>query len=117
MKVNTITEFRSFINELDLERGYTKDFLCLLFFKKEDRDFFIIDLEKRKVIQRSYTLSLDNEWIRHIEETIFYELDIEMYLNNKIDVKVLTFKTLEDLKKVEEFIKDNFKFLEKEGKI
>lgn len=32
------------------------------------------------------------------------------------DTTVLTFKTLEDLQKVEQFIKDNFKFLKKGGK-
>lgn len=122
MKVNTITEFYSFINELDLQCSYTKDFLYtknFLFniFINKDRDFFIMDLEKRKVIQISQTLSLDGVWIRHIDETTFYELDIEIYSNNKINIKVLTFKTLEDLQKVEQFIKDNFKFMKKGGKI
>ena len=119
MKINTITEFHSFINELDLQCSYTrdllytKDFLYNIFKNKDS--FFINDLEKRKVIQISQTLSLDGVWIRHIDETTFYELDIEMY-SNKIEIKVLTFKTLEDLKKVEQFVKDNFKFLKKGGK-
>lgn len=118
MKINEIREFHSFINELDLESGYTKDFLCTIFAYNyyKDRDFYILDLEKRKVIQTSQTFSLDSEWISHIEETILYELYMETYSNNNIDTTVLTFKTLEVLKKVEQFIKDNFKFLKKGGK-
>jgi len=57
---------------------------------------------------------LDSDWVSHIEEFIFYELYIETYLNNRADTMVLTFRTLEDLKKVEKFIKDNFKFLKKQ---
>ena len=45
MKVNTIIEFRSFINELGLEYGYPRNFLFNIFDCK-DRDFFIFDLEK-----------------------------------------------------------------------
>ena len=112
MKVNTIIEFRNFINELDLDHGYPRDFLYNIF-KNKDRDFYILDLEKRKVIQTLQTFSLDSEWISHIEETILYELYIATYSNNGADTMVLTFKTLEDLKKVEQFIKDNFKFLNK----
>ena len=124
MKVNTIIEFRSFINELDLKYGcITRKFLFNIF-ECKDRDFYILDLEKRKVIQTLQTFSLDSEWISHIEETVFYELYLEFYSNYKVfnkrnneDTTVLTFKTLEDLQKVEQFIKDNFKFLKKGGKI
>ena len=117
MKVNTIIEFRSFINELDLKYGcITRKFLFNIF-ECKDRDFYILDLEKRKVIQTSQTFSLDSEWISHVDETILYELYMETYSNNKVDTMVLTFKTLEDLKKVEQFIKDNFKFMKKGGKI
>ena len=95
----------------------TQEIFCIIFLKNKDRDFYILDLEKRKVIQTLQTFSLDSEWISHIEETILYELYIATYSNNKTDTMVLTFKTLEDLKKVEQFIKDNFKFLKKGGKI
>jgi len=116
MKVNTIIEFRSFINELGLEYGYPRNFLFNIF-ECKDRDFYILDLEKRKVVQTSQTFSLDNEWISNMEETVLYELYLEFYSNNNEDTTVLTFKTLETLKKVEQFIKDNFKFLKKGGKI
>ena len=115
MKVNTIIEFRSFINELGLKHGCTRKFLFNIF-ENKDRDFYILDLEKRKVVQTSQTFSLDSEWISHIEETVFYELYLEFYFDNNEDTTVLTFKTLEDLQKVEQFIKDNFKFLKKGGK-
>ena len=116
MKINTIIEFRNFINELDLDHGYPRDFLYNIF-KNKDRDFYILDLEKRKVVQTSQTFSLDSEWISHIEETILYELYIATYLNSGADTMVLTFKTLAALKKAEQFIKDNCKFLKKGGKI
>jgi hypothetical protein len=112
MQINTITEFKSFINDLDLYNNYTKEFLHHMF-KNKDRDFYILDLEKRKVIETSQTFSLDSEYISHIEEFTFYELYIETFSNNSDDTMVLTFKTLEDLKKVEQFIKKNFKFLKK----
>ncbi len=116
MKVNTIIEFRSFINELDLKYGCTTRKLLFNIFEYRDRDFYILDLEKRKVVQTSQTFSLDSEWISHIDEIIFYELYMETYSNNNTDTTVLTFKTLEALKKAEQFIKDNFKFLKKGGK-
>ena len=34
MKVNTILEFRNFINELDLDHGYPRDFLYNIFKKQ-----------------------------------------------------------------------------------
>ena len=123
MKINTIREFHNFLNELGLERGYIREFLYNIFTYNyyKDRVIYILDLEKRKVIQTRQTFSLDSEWISHIEETVFYELYLEFYLNytvfnkrNNEDTAVLTFKSLEDLKKVESFIKDNFKFLNKE---
>ena len=117
MKVNTIIEFRSFINELDLRYGCTTRKFLFNIFECKDRDFYILDLEKRKVVQTSQTFSLDNEWISNMEETVLYELYLEFYSNNNEDTTVLTFKTLETLKKVEQFIKDNFKFLKKGGKI
>jgi hypothetical protein len=122
MKVNTIREFHNFLNELGLERGYIREFLYNIFTYNyyKDRYIYILDLEKRKVVQTSQTFSLDSEWISHIEETVFYELYLEFYSNYKVfnkrnneDTTVLTFKTLEDLQKVEQFIKDNFKFLNK----
>ena len=122
MKVNTMREFHNFLNELGLERGYTREFLYNIFTYNyyKDRYIYILDLEKRKVVQTSQTFSLDSEWISHIEETVFYELYLEFYSNYKVfnkrnneDTTVLTFKTLEDLQKVEQFIKDNFKFLKK----
>jgi hypothetical protein len=118
MKINTIREFHNFLNELGLESGYAKDFLYIIF-KYKDKRFYILDLEKRKVVQTSQTFSLVSEWISHVDETVLYELYIETYSmetysNNKTDTAVLTFKSLEDLKKVESFIKDNFKFLNKE---
>ena len=118
MKVNTMREFHNFLNELGLERGYTREFLHNIFAYNyyKDKKIFILDLEKRKVVQTSQTFSLDSEWISHIEETVFYELYLEFYFDNNEDTTVLTFKTLEDLQKVEQFIKDNFKFLEKEEK-
>jgi len=112
MKVNTIIEFRSFINELGLEYGYPRNFLFNIF-ECKDRDFYILDLEKRKVVQTSQTFSLDNEWISNMEETVLYELYLEFYSNNNEDTTVLTFKTLAALKKAEQFIKDNCKFLKK----
>src|SRR5690554_5368820 len=116
MKVNTIIEFRSFINELDLDHGYPRDFLYNIF-KNKDRDFYILDLEIRYIIQTSQTFSLDNEWISHtLKKRYFYELHMKTYSNNKVDTMVLTFKTLEDLRKVKQFIKDNFKFMKKGGK-
>ena len=96
MKINTITEFKSFINDLDLYNNYTKKFLHHMF-KNKDRDFYVLDIEKRKVIETSQTFSLDSDYISHIEEFTFYELYIETYLNNSIDTMVLTFRTLEDL--------------------
>ena len=101
MKVNTIIEFRSFINELDLESGYAKDFLYIIF-KYKDKRFYILDLEKRQVICTSQTFSSDGNGL--LKRTILYELYIETYSmetysNNKVDTMVLTFKTLEDLKK------------------
>lgn len=112
MKVNTIMEFHSFVNELDLESRDAKDFLYDIFAER-DRDFYILDLEKRKVIQTSQTFSLDSEWISHVEEITLFELFIETLEIHFTDTKVLTFKRLEDLKKVEQFIKDNFKFLKR----
>ena len=112
MKINTITEFKSFINDLDLYNNYTKKFLHHMF-KNKDRDFYILDLEKRKVIQTSRTFSLDSDWVSHIEEVTTFELYIEHMEQSNIDTMVLTFKTLEKLKKVEQFFKDNFKFLKK----
>ena len=118
MKLNNITEFKSFINDLDLVKS-NHDKTCLYdMFIKKDETFYILDIEKRKVIQTSQTFSLDSEWISHIEEFIFYELYIEhmeQYAVNSpiIDTIALTFRTLKDLKKVEQFIKDNFKFLKK----
>ena len=116
MKINTITEFKSFINDLDLYNDYTKKFLYNIYAEK-DRDFYILDLEKRKVIQTSQTFSLDSDWISHIEETTIFELYLEIqypiHSINDVNTTVLTFRTLEDLRKVERFIKDNFKFLKR----
>jgi hypothetical protein len=115
MQINTITEFKSFINDLDLYNNYTKEFLHHMF-KNKDRDFYILDLEKRKVIQTSQTFSLDSDWISHIEEITLFELYIEGLegLGTHFTyTTVTTFRTLEDLKKVEQFIKKNFKFLKK----
>ena len=116
MKINTMREFHNFLNELGLERGYTREFLYNIFTYNyyKDKNIFILDLEKRKVVQTSQTFSLDSEYISHIEETVFYELYLEFYLDNNEDTTVLTFKTLEDLQKAVQFIKDNFKFLNKE---
>ncbi len=114
MQINTITEFRSFINDLSLvNRSYAKQYLYNIYTDR-DRDLYVLDIEKRKVVQTSQTFSLDSDWMSHIEEFTFYELYIETYLNNSTDTMVLTFRTLEDLKKVEKFIKDNFKFLKKQ---
>ena len=114
MRVNTFTEFQAFINELDLiKNSFTSNELYNLFTNRK-KDFYILDLEKRKVIETSQTFSLDSEYISHIEEFTFYELYIETYLNNSTDTMVLTFRTLKDLKKVEQFIKYNFKFLKKQ---
>ena len=113
MRVNTFTEFQAFINELDLiKNSFTSNELYNLFTNRK-KDFYILDIEKRKLIETSQTFSLDSEYISHIEEFTFYELYIETYSNNSIDTMVLTFRTLEDLKKVKQFIKDNFKFLKK----
>jgi hypothetical protein len=115
MKINTSLDFRSFINELDLKYSSTKEkeFLYNMF-KYMDKELYIIDLEKRKVILTSQTFSLDTDWISNIDKTTLYELYIKTYLNTNEDSIVLTFNTLENLKKVEEFITDNFKFLNKE---
>lgn len=115
MKINTSLDFRSFINELDLKYSSTKEkeFLYNMF-KYMDRGLYILDLEKRKVIITSQTFSLDSEWISNIDKTTLYELYIKTYLNTNEDSIVLTFNTLENLKNVEEFITDNFKFLNKE---
>ena len=113
MRLNTFTEFQGFINELDLiKNSFTSNELYNLFTNRK-KDFYILDLEKRKVIETSQTFSLDSDYISHIEEFTFYELYIETYSNNSTDTMVLTFRTLEDLKKVEQFIKKNFKFLKK----
>lgn len=114
MKINTMPEFHGFINELDLESNFVKNFLYNIFANK-DRDFYILDLEKRKVIQTSQTFSLDSDWFSHIEEITLYELYLEYMEHNSVDTVVLTFRTLKDLRKAERFIKDNFKFLKKEG--
>lgn len=115
MKINTSLDFRSFINELDLKYSSTKEkeFLYNMF-KYMDKDLYISDLEKRKVILTSQTFSLDSKWISDIDKTILYELYIETYLNSNKDSIVLTFNTLEKLKTVELFLKENFKFLKKE---
>jgi len=115
MKINTSLDFRGFINELDLKYSSAeeKEFLYNMF-KYMDRGLYILDLEKRKVIITSQTFSLDSEWISNIDKTTLYELYIKTYLNSNEDSIVLTFNTLEKLKKVEQFIKDNFKFLNKE---
>lgn len=115
MKINTSLDFRSFINELDLKYSSAeeKEFLYNMF-KYMDRGLYILDLEKRKVIITSQTFSLDSEWISNIDKTTLYELYIKTYLNTNEDSIVLTFNTLENLKNVEEFITDNFKFLNKE---
>lgn len=113
MEINTSTEFKSFINDLSLvNRSCDKKYLYNIYADR-DRDLYVLDIEKRKVIETSQTFSLDSDYISHIEEFTFYELYIETYLNNRADTMVLTFKTLEDLKKVEQFIKKNFKFLKK----
>ena len=112
MKRNTITEFRSFINDLNLKDRYSRDFLYDIYTDR-DRNLYILDIEKRKIIETSQTFSLDSDYISHIEEITFFELFIETLSRNKKDTTVLTFKTLEDLKKVEQFFKDNFKFLKK----
>ena len=112
MKINTITEFKKFLEELNLKDSYTRYFLRDIYEDRE-RDIYILDLEKRKVIQTSQTFSLDSDWISHIEEITLFELYIETLSRNKKDTTVLTFKTLEDLKKVEQFINKNFKFLKK----
>ena len=80
-------------------------------FINRDRDLYILDIEKRKVIEKSQTFSLDSDYISHIEDFTYYELYVETLLNNVSNTELLTFKTLEDLKKAEQFIKDNFKFL------
>ena len=114
MQINNITEFKSFINDLSLvNRSYANQYLNDIYTDR-DRDLYILDLEKRKVIQTSQTFSLDSDWVSHIEETTLFELYIETLSRNKKDTTVLTFKTLDDLKKVEQFIKDNFKFLKKQ---
>lgn len=120
MKINNITEFHKFINELDLDYSYTKNYLYNIYADR-DRDFYITDIEKRKVIQTSQTFSLDSGWISHIEEITLYELYIEtksatIRRDFALDTMVLTFKTLEKLKKVEQFIKDNFKALKYENR-
>lgn len=106
MKINTMIEFKNFLNELDLKNSYTKKSLQDIF-KYRDRDF-IVELKKRKVV-------LGSEWISHIQTPqTFYELYIETQSKYDEDTKVLIFETLEALEKVESFLKDNLKFLEKE---
>ena len=114
MKINNITEFKSFINDLSLvNRSYANKYLYNIY-KDRDRDLYILDIEKRKVIETSQTFSLDSDYISHIEEFTFYELYLEIHLINNTDITVLTFRTLKDLKKAEQFIKDNFKLLKKQ---
>ncbi len=113
MKLNTITEFQAFINDLSLvNRSYAKQYLHDIYTDR-DRDLYILDIEKRKVIETSQTFSLDSDWVSHIEEVTAFELYIEHMEQSNIDTTVLIFRTLEDLKKVEKFIKNNFKFLKK----
>lgn len=118
MRMNTISEFYDFVEDLELlKHSFTRSCLFDMYYKR-DSGFWIMDLEKRKVIQSSQTFSLDSEWKSHIEEFILYELYIE-YMEQKevespnIDTIVLTFRTLDDLKKVEQFVKDNFEFIKK----
>ena len=114
MRVNAFTEFQAFINELDLiKNSFTSNELYNLFTNRK-KDFYILDLEKRKVIETSQTFSLDSEYISHIEEVTTFELYIEHMEQSNIDTTVLTFRTLKDLKKVKQFIKNNFKFLKKQ---
>lgn len=113
MKINTIAEFKSFINDLSLvNRSYANKYLYDIYADR-DRDLYILDIEKRKIIETSQTFSLDSEWISHIEQFTFFELYLEIRLNNNTDITVLTFRTLKDLKKAEQFIKNNFKFLKR----
>ena len=98
MKINTSLDFRGFINELDLKYS-----------SAEEKEFLYNMLNIT-----SQTFSLDSEWISNIDKTTLYELYIKTYLNTNEDSIVLTFNTLENLKNVEQFIKDNFKFLNKE---
>ncbi len=113
MKINTVTELKKFLEELNLKDSYTREFLRDIYADR-DRDFYILDLEKRNVIQTSQTFSLDSDWVSHIEEITLFELYIETLSRNEKDTTVLTFKTLENLKKVEQFIKDNFKYYKME---
>jgi hypothetical protein len=97
MKISTMKEFKNFINELNLKNSWTRRSLYDMFIYK-DREF-IVGLKTQKV-------DLDGQ--------TFYELYVETKSKYDEDTKVLIFETLEDLQKVEEFIRDNFKFLEKE---
>lgn len=90
-------EFKNFINELNLKNSWTRRSLYDMFIYK-DREF-IVGLETQKVDLDSQT---------------FYELYVKMESKYDEDTKVLIFETLEALEKVEQLIRDNFKFLEKE---
>ena len=63
MKINTITEFKSFINELDLENRFTKDFLHSMFIEK-DQELYILDIEKEEQQLLNYILNYNIQYIQ-----------------------------------------------------
>ena len=115
MKINTFTEFHGFMIELNLYDYSTREFLHNIYTKK-DRDFYILDIEKREVFETSQTFSLDNDWVSHVEERESYELYLETLSTLGVrNTTVLTFKSINNLEKIDQFIKDNFKFLKRYG--
>lgn len=92
-------EFEKFVDELNLKNSWTKKSLYDMYIYK-DREF-IVGLKTQKV---------------DLDDQTFYELYVETKSKYDEDTTVLIFETLEVLQKVKQFIRENFKFLEKENK-
>jgi hypothetical protein len=71
----------------------------------------IVDHEKRKIIDRTQTFSLDSDYISHIEEFITYEYYLEYAANKKSNYIAFKFDDINSLNVLDKLIKNK-----KEGK-
>lgn len=76
-------------------------------------DLVIIDIERRKIIETEKMMSLDNDYIGHIEEFISYNIYVEYAClkNDELvkDAYVIRDLDLEEMKDIYVYLLTNFK--------
>lgn len=93
------------VKELKEKLETTSEIARWIYQLLNDKDIFIVDHERRKIIETTQTASLDSDYISHIEEFISYEYYVEYAINMKSDTVAFRIKNIEALNYVDELIK------------